>query len=243
MTTAAKDTPPAETTITVKAADLVRVLSDAIPFAGTDETLPQLRAVLLEAVDGTLTATATNRYVMGHARTTCDGGFGGQVVIGLDDAKLIAKLFRPSAKSKAGPDVTVTAGGDVVRFAYSSDGSLGVLPELGVGVRRVNEEFPKYEDLLTKMLAKAKPAEGRPFGVAPHFLALFSRLPLGHGEALHVHVHGEASPVVFEIPDRFVGLLMPVRIGQHGKEMPKGLQTTVGHPVKPARRSRKGAAA
>ncbi len=50
-------------TVTLPASAVHDVLKAAVPFAGKDTTLPMLRAVQLDTIDGYLVATATNRYV------------------------------------------------------------------------------------------------------------------------------------------------------------------------------------
>lgn len=57
-------------TVTIAHADLHRLLNAASLFADDGMSLPVLNTVKLATVDGHLTATATNRYILGHVRVT-----------------------------------------------------------------------------------------------------------------------------------------------------------------------------
>lgn len=226
--------------LTIPAANLVRVLHDALPFAGTDTDLPQISAVYIEAAGGVFTVTATNRYVLGHARTTCDGGLPAPLLISADDARLIAQLFRPNRRSVTGPTVTIITDEHVARFAYADSDSLGLLPELGVAVRLRHIAFPKYQHLLTRR-SKADWDGSTAIGFNPRLLNLFGKVTDANQHHLRMFLNGPTRATVVEIGEDFIGIVMPVKIAHDGQEA-KTPTVPIGPAAKKARRS-KGAAA
>lgn len=217
----------AEQSITVKAADLVRAIADALPFASTDATVPIIHSVWLEASDGSFSATATNRHALGHSRAECVGSLDEPVIIGAADARLITRLFKPSKRHDSGPDVTITTTeAGTARFTYTSANSLGLLPELGIGVRLIPGEIPNYARLLKDSLTKDRSDLTGPVGLNPDFLASFARVQRGHGEYMRLYLTSETNAVVVQIGDRFVGMLMPIRLPVGTEKAPT---VSIGH--------------
>jgi hypothetical protein len=220
---------PTAGTVTVAAADLVRIIGDAAPFASKDPHLPTVHGVCLEAAGGVLSATATDRYAIGHSRADCTGALTGQLVIGLEDARLIASMFRPAKRNTAGPNVTITAADGTARFAYSDDDSLGLVAELGIGLRAVSNDFVDYTSLLNRPGDDAEPADGKAYGFRPDLLARFARVHQERDEPMRVFP-GSATKITWvEIGDRFIGGIMPVRIVEHGKDRPAKPTVPLGH--------------
>jgi hypothetical protein len=222
--------PPAAGTVTVTAAGLCRIIGDALPFACKDPYLPTIHGVCLEAAGGILSATATDRYALGHSRTDCGGDLVGQLVISLADARLIAKLFRPAKRNTAGPDVTITAADGTARFAYSDDGSLGLVAELGIGVRSVSNDFINYTSLLNRPGDDAEPADGKAYGFRPDLLARFARVYRGSADTPMRVFPGSATKITWvEIGEQFIGGIMPARIVENGKDRPAKPTVPLGH--------------
>jgi len=85
---------PAKTTgdvAVVKAAELHRWLSDVLPFAGTDDTLPMLRCIKVESDGKRLLAATTDRFTMGVSKLGIPQADspGGGIVDPLDDVEFL----------------------------------------------------------------------------------------------------------------------------------------------------------
>jgi hypothetical protein len=210
-------------TVTIKASDLVRVLSNALPFAMRGIDLPQLAGVCIEAQDGVFTATATDRYVFGHARTTCTGSLDGQAILRLADVETLLSLYRPSFKGrgKVSPTISVSAEqkGEhrILRFALDEVETFDVAAELGIGFRTVKAEFPKYVGIFDKTRSK-KVGLDRGIALDPTKLAKFARVNHSLSDPMRVYVYGPSSAVIIEFGDYFVGMIMPVRLGDAAHE-------------------------
>lgn len=204
-------------TVTITAADLVRTIDNVLPFTNRDETLPMLCAVFLETADGKLTATATDRYTLGHARADCTGSLPKEgVLIRRADAMLITRLFRP-ARRRAGhslmAQVSLTLepakGGDNKILRVATADTLGLVRELGIGISTMDVQFVGYRGLINKL---ESPAENQPVGLNPQYLARFARVAAEYsGEPLRFFSGGPASGSIIEIGENFLGLIMAVR--------------------------------
>ncbi|HEY6115023.1 MAG TPA: hypothetical protein VI172_03610, partial [Candidatus Dormibacteraeota bacterium] len=92
-------------TITVQttARDLATVLAATIPFAGHPEDgLPVIAAVQLAAGDGMLTASATDRYALGHARQQAIASEPVRFILDVDDARHLRKRIKQTIKASGG---------------------------------------------------------------------------------------------------------------------------------------------
>lgn len=206
-----------ETGVTVASCDLRRVLRDALPFTGDD---PPLDTVCLEAVAGTFSATATDRYTLGHSRAACTGEFGQRAVITRHTARAIKRMLPcgPTPHA-AGQKVTLTLDGNALRLRTETGDSRSATTLL---VPLSLTTFPDYPAILTK---STDDTPGRPLGLTPHFLARFAKIGARYGSPLCVFTHDPTSPVFVEVGDTFVGVIMPVRLPDNLT----GLTVPIGH--------------
>jgi hypothetical protein len=197
--------------VTVTAAALSGIIRDALPFAATGTSdYPQLRGVCLATADNTLTATATDQHTIGQARTACVGDLGRQVVVGLQDAQLLADLFYGSAASVEingnAPTVEITARPGGARFRTAgqpADRGTGLVVDICIPT--ASAAFPRFDHILTPPTTPAAPV-----ALDRALLARFGRVT-GLDQMI-IHPAGPDTPVYVEIGDRFVGAIMPMRM-------------------------------
>lgn len=168
-------------------AELARLLGNALPFAGTDETLPMLCAVRLRAAGDVLTVEATDRFAV--IRETCSltapaGGL--DVAVPLAAVGHLRRLLTglPRAARTFPVELTVTdttvprvpaapVSVPVLRFAAPAE---GVSMEItGVG------GFPDIDAVFAKYDAYTAGHDTAPFDVRlnPLFLGRLARLRPG----------------------------------------------------------------
>lgn len=113
---------------------LTNALDRVAGVASRDEARPILTGVLFRSVEGVLNLVSTDSYRL--AVQECDGSLGddsGDVLVPSKAATEIVKLFRDI------PTITVTLGGNGVRFA--SD-------DTKVSSRLIDGDFPNYKNLI-----------------------------------------------------------------------------------------------
>lgn len=99
------DTPETDDAFEIPASTLRFLLTTTIPLASADTTLPAINAVMLRRQGNYLTATATDRYVMGKARVLVDPNLPAPskdwgFPLGLTDAKTLLKLANGVRKDR-----------------------------------------------------------------------------------------------------------------------------------------------
>jgi hypothetical protein len=213
--------------VTVASCDLRRVLRDVLPFTGRDENVA-LDSVCLEASGGTFSATATDRYTLGHSRATCTGEFGQRAVITRHAARAIKRML-PCGPTPHAFDqkVALSVEGNALRLRTGTADSRS---ELNLLVPLSLVTFPEYTAILTKF---TDDTPGRPLGFTPHFLARFAKIGERYERPLRVFTHDPTSPVFVEVGDTFVGVTMPVRLPESltGPTVPIGHAAAVPAPV------------
>lgn len=186
----------------MKAADLHRIVTVAKAFSSTDATLPMLGAVRLEATESTITAAATDRFVLGVA---CADYTGEAFIATLDRTHVdtLAKMAKTVNRDASWREVTIDVAESTLEFRFTTGESLSV--------RVSDHEFPKYRQLIptnteleTENVTPTKLA-----GFDASKLAQFAKVP-GH-ERMSMWIRG-TKPTVVRIGDDFIGLIMPVRI-------------------------------
>jgi hypothetical protein len=215
--------------ITVPTADLVGILSDVIPFAWTDVEIPQLNCVRLEWDGNQLHALTTDRYRLGWS--TWEPGDVGQgeevqddlftdwgsgddpwaMTIALDEAKELVKVFKLPPKEGHTPiTVDYDASRWTAKIVRSRDTGHSAIT---VVVPDMREEFPDLRALLAKNDALAAVTNS---DYNAKFMADFAKVrPTG---ALSLKFSEGLTHV--SIGERFVGAIMPVKVGQSANAVP-----------------------
>lgn len=198
-------------TVTVKASHLARILNDVLPFASRDVLLPMINGVCLEAADGVMSATATDRYCLVHARTDATGHLG-RIVVRLADAIMLARLFKTNRRA-GDPGITVASDGSIARFAHDDTEEIGAVPSIGIGIRLPAVEFPDYVKIFGGATREKKPVGvDRAIGLNLALMAKFAKVS-GDGMPARVFTYGPNKTLAVEIGSGFTGMIMPVRLG------------------------------
>lgn len=192
----------------VTAHDLHRMLKQVTPHMGTDDTLPVLHAIHLEARAGNIFAIATDRYTMGVARNSIVAEGDWQALIPAED------LPGVTAWLKAGSTTTIAV-------APAPDGDLTVLTFAGNGgslriayPTSTYGQFPSWRKMMRGQLA-AEPVAVPLSGFTTDYLARWQ-----HADTkLHTWQSGPSKALVLmdEVGD-FLGMQMPINNGQWTRE-------------------------
>lgn len=194
------NTPVTTDTLTMGQVDvkeLVAALTAVLPHAGTDKTLPMLRAIKFEAGDGYLTLIATNRYTLGTYRLEWNGP-DVDVLLELDDAK---ELLAYVKKVKLVPFVNLEfRDGEVEAFDLVRRQTFPLM---------LNVEFVRWR----AVMPGTDEHEGFPaIGLNPAFLASFVKASKRNEPIILKFGASPVKPVRVEVGDNFIGLIMPVRM-------------------------------
>jgi hypothetical protein len=205
-------------TVTVTARDLARILGATVPFAADpDSGLPAIAAVQLHAGDGLLTATATDRYVLGYARTDATVTPTIRFVMRVEDARSLRKQLSQTMKQREhGAFLVVlsideqserrgmTVDFEPYSFRYM-EASTGSAPNLGE-VLAANRVDPG-----------TSPSAG-PIGIGARTLKPFVKAAQWTDMAPMRWSQGDSmKPITVEMGDWFLGLIMPSRIAEDAK--------------------------
>jgi hypothetical protein len=210
-------------TVTMLAGDLCRALSDALPFVCTDTCLPQITVVRIETSDGTLSATATDRYTLGHSRAACTGDLPAPFSLPTAAARQVIRLFKPPRRIPFGPGprVAVDYNPDTWIATFSparEDGPALFAEHADIGhevrVKTRDEKYPEYHKLIDRAPAAAEHT-GAAYGLNPWLLARFDKVTGTPGMPMRVWMGRRTKPVVVQIGDTFVGIIMPVRLPEY----------------------------
>lgn len=194
---------------TMTAADLHRIVSDALLFAGKDDTLPALCSVQLKASAGYIVATATDRYTAGVARAD----YGGEPFEALfkrtDLVNLVRMAKTPAREAKwRGVELAVARDeSDVVQaitFTFTDGSAMTVKAMIDVQFPSVRKLFPSADTINDS-------AGLVHVGISSTLLARFDKV--SGNAALHIAFTADNKPVVVRKGDNFVGLIMPARLG------------------------------
>ncbi|MGW1059319.1 hypothetical protein [Micromonospora rubida] len=200
--------------VTITASGLAQALGATVPFTSRDVTLPAICAVELRAADGVLTATATDRYVIGHARQAATGALSMPRYLHRRDAKSLRnQLLAHMEHRETGTDpVTITEHDDRLTFAFEPITMSFVQPE---GV----DNFPDLGAILAAMPARDAEGLHTPVGLSHRVLhPLTKACTWDKFSPPRWTFDGPRKPVRVEIGDWFIAALMPVSLS--GDEQP-----------------------
>lgn len=191
-------------TVTVKAEVLVRTLSNVVPFADTGrDAYAAISVVHVEAGNGVITATATDRFTMGHARGEANGAMGG-TSIRLPDVKRILDTLKGAAKADAYAILTLSGETPETQTLTVACDVLGT----SVTVAPEFEAFPRYRRLFPTE-HEVNLTVSAAFNAA--YMARFAKVKVDRGVPMRIVHASPQKPMVVEIGDSFVGIIMPVK--------------------------------
>lgn len=195
-------------TFTISRQDWRNALVAVLAHAGTDRTLPVIRAVQIDCDAKGITFVGTDRYTLGvyrHDFTDGDENAPEPFSFLLDrfDADDSLKLFKVQRGFQVPLRVTV----DDVRMSLHDD--VGD-PGLTVVVKSTDGVYPKWRGIVDDVRAKDKElAEG--IALNGHYLARWSKAARVD-EPVRIVAHGEHGAILVSVGPNFIGLQMPVRL-------------------------------
>lgn len=193
MTTEASET--ATTTITIKADDL-RKIALLVHAAGTDKDRPILGCVELVAEDDTITATATNSYILATVTVPFQGEpFEGSILV---PAKELAAAVKAVPKSFSGPAVLHIDGRWLTVESGNTRSSIALCDGRYPNWRPY---FPEGDGVEVSKIA-----------LNPRYIYNLSRTFDERAIPMRLKFHGEHKQVVVEGPHYWRGIVMPVRV-------------------------------
>ncbi len=198
-----------DVTLEVRAREFYQLLSEVIPFAGVDDTLPMLTGICLTSEGNDLIAAATDRYTLGVARMTLSEPVGlfEQLLLPAKSIPRIKGMFPVARKGEPFLRLTFTDEGLVVEQAGTLDQSL---PSTRLSVKWINASFPSWRSLLHGTGSTNRP-QNVEIGFNPDFMARFARARQS-GESMILHAPENLNtPWRINIGEHFVGLIMPTR--------------------------------
>lgn len=213
-------------TITVPTGDLTGILADVIPFAGTDKDFPTLNVVRLEWDGRMLHALATDRYQIGTSAWHPDDDPPGEAqddlftewggadepwvaTVALDDAKDLVAAYKLGPKERQVP-LTVDANIPCreIKVVRSRDTGHSAITMV---VRDQFSEFPDVRAFLVETAAVPEAVET--INLDARRLANFAKVR--QFGPIEMTFGGPKRPTRVAIGNRFVGAVMPVRIGEN----------------------------
>lgn len=192
---------------TVSTGCLAAALGSTIPFAYPDVDLPGLHGVQIYASFGAFTATASDRYVIGHATRDATGELPRTYLLHYDSAvRLRDAIESYMSLRESGADlVAITAPGDSsLRFEFGNVVLTFTEPEYGA-------KLPDLRDVLDKLPESGGVRE--PIGLAPRVLSpLMKAAEWDQFEPLRWTFNGPLKPIRVELGRWFLAAVMPVRL-------------------------------
>lgn len=221
--------------ITISTLDFVGLLSDVVPFASTDETLPALNGVRIEWDGSRLHAMSTDRYRIGWSQWDPDddpdedvqedlftqwGGAddGWRVTIPLNDAKGLVKSYKLPTKEAVSCPLSVEY--DRLRLVVrrlSDSGYSALRMDIeGLPEPDAEDASPRFPDL-RKLLSEMDVLQPtRSVHFSARLLADFAKVR--QRGPLEFRFTGPKTLAHVSIGERFIGAIMPVRPGTDGSD-------------------------
>jgi len=187
--------------VSVKASDLLDLLTGAAIAAHPKSDLESLNGVRLEIKGGKLVAFATDRYRLLVGELESEGELTNSL-IPLADIKRINAALKALNKAELSREVvSLTRAGDILTVAIKGSTLTVIIPE--------GQTPPPYEHLFT-----GEPAAISEIQLNADYLAAFAKVPGGGKAGQRFTFTGERKPIKVMIPHDNInwrGLLMPMR--------------------------------
>ena len=187
--------------VSVKASDLLDLLTGAAIAAHPKSDLESLNGVRLEIKGDKLVAFATDRYRLLVGELESEGELTNSL-IPLADIKRINAALKALDKAELSREVvSLTRAGDILTVAIKGSTLTVIIPE--------GQTPPPYEHLFT-----GEPAAISEIQLNADYLAAFAKVPGGGKAGQRFTFTGERKPIKVMIPHDNInwrGLLMPMR--------------------------------
>ena len=198
--------------VSVKASDLLDLITGAAIAAHSKSDLKTLNGVYLKSEGGTLTAFATDRYrlLVGELAGECEGELSSSLIPLIDIKRIIATLKALDKADLSREIVSLTRAGDILTVAIKGS-------TLSVNIPG-GQTPPPYEHLFA-----GDPAPISEIHLNADFIAAFAKVPGGGKEGQRFIFTGSSTvagkvivkPIRVIIPHNTInwrGLLMPMRM-------------------------------
>lgn len=193
-----------------------RVIAAVLPHASDDKTLPVINCVRLELSAHSFLATATDRYSLGVCRASLadwddKAKKAKKVVASLrpEDIKRLFAFLRPNRTSPAVWTLTAST------LSVAANGG----DSLTISTTETGDGYPNWRALFTAT-ASRDVEPGAEMAFTPRVVDHFHKTAKALG---HVHMHWHfvtpLKPVVVQVGEEFVGMLMPCRISGDEKAL------------------------
>jgi hypothetical protein len=214
-------------TTIIPTADLIGTIGDAKVFISSDKEDVERRCVHLHwtgdlwhasAIDGIRAAVSSwspddqpEKDVQGELGFVWGGGDPFEIILSIDDAEHLLAAAKPVKGLEYVPLVLDCDGFQLtVKRAKQTR-----LPGFTLGYDGMAHAFPDVRAILVEAMAKAEPVKEMWFNLK--YLATFAEVRQRGGPAKYTFA-GPNHLAVMEIGQRFVGAIMPVRIGDDSVE-------------------------
>lgn len=188
----------------ITARTLKSLVDPVLPLAGSDWELPVLTAVQVRVDGEWLTATATDRFVMGYKRIKGDWPKGWEALIPVTVLRTILRTYKP----QRGDDPELTLGIADGSLTVSSSGGFADFLGAQTTYRLQDGEFPGVLKVVQDLL-DVEPAPGVP-AFNPAFLGRFAAAG-ADTVALHYYAPSPAKPMLVTDGETFWGAIMTRR--------------------------------
>ena len=205
-------------TFTATPQQVERVIAAVLPHASDDKTLPGINCVRVELSAHSFLATATDRYSLGVCRAALTDWDDKakkvkKVVASLrpDDIKRLLAFLRPNRTLPATWTLTTSA----LSVAVSSGDSITISTAESDG-------YPDWRALFSGVANReAEPGPEMAFTprIVDHFHKTAKALGYPH---MHWNFVSPLKPVIVQIGEEFVGMLMPCRLSDDEKSIDLG---------------------
>ncbi len=188
--------------VSVKACDLLDLITGAAIAAHPKSDLETLYGVYLKSEGGKLTAFATDRYrlLVGELASEGEGDLSNSLIPLTDIRRIITSLKALSKADLSREVVSLTRAGDILTVAIKGS---------TLSVNIPDNKCPPYEQLFT-----GEPVAISEIHLNADYLAAFHKVPGGANAGQRFIFTGDRKPIKINIPHDTInwrGLLMPMR--------------------------------
>lgn len=187
--------------VSVKAADLLDLLTGAAIAAHGKIDLPSLNGVRLEIKGGKLVAFATDRYRLLVGELESEGDLSDSLIPLTDIKRIIATLKGLDKMDLSRELVSLTRAGDILTVSIKGNTLTVMIPQ--------GQTPPPYEHLFTGDEAAISEIH-----LNADYLATFAKVPGGGKQGQRFIFTGDRKPIKILIPHDTInwrGLLMPMK--------------------------------
>jgi hypothetical protein len=223
-------------TLTITASEFRSLVEPVLPLAGSDDTLPVLTAVQVQAEGKWLTASATDRFRAGIKRiekraSDEDPTIEWPTFAALIPTRAIRSLLTMYKPRRGTMDPTLTLTVEGNRLTAEAVGLFAMF-DAGRFVYTLQDgEYPKFRRLVREALDTPEDQRSAEIGLNPKFLSQFK----SSATVMRYRLGSVGKPIIVTDDAGFIGILMPRKlIGSNADRGREDWSDTLGDaPEKP----------